>query len=116
MLLNKEDGWGEEEEGVGVDAEQQISLPVLGPNALVLVCLCFGENFKTVNGSSSFFFLFFNDTPFVFFLSTDKCKRFLQEFYSEDENGKKVFKYGAQLVSNTAEMVMRNMFVTAQSK
>lgn len=55
-------------------------------------------------------------TPFVFFLSTDKCKRFLQEFYSEDENGKKVFKYGAQLVSNTAEMVMRNMFVTVQSK
>lgn len=29
----------------------------------------------------------------------DKCKRFLQEFYSEDDHGKKVFKYGAQLVS-----------------
>ncbi|TMS17551.1 DNA replication licensing factor mcm7-B [Larimichthys crocea] len=29
----------------------------------------------------------------------DKCKRFLQEFYSEDDNGKKVFKYGAQLVA-----------------
>uniref|UniRef100_A0AAR2L4T2 DNA replication licensing factor MCM7 n=1 Tax=Pygocentrus nattereri TaxID=42514 RepID=A0AAR2L4T2_PYGNA len=28
-----------------------------------------------------------------------KCKRFLQEFYSEDDSGKKVFKYGAQLVS-----------------
>ncbi|KAF3838689.1 hypothetical protein F7725_010457 [Dissostichus mawsoni] len=27
----------------------------------------------------------------------DKCKRVLQEFYSEDNNGKKVFKYGAQL-------------------
>lgn len=49
------------------------------------------------------------------FLSTDKCKRFLQEFYSEDENGKKVFKYGAQLVSNTAEMVMRNMLTVGIS-
>lgn len=29
----------------------------------------------------------------------EKCKRFLQEFYTEDGNGKKVFKYGAQLVS-----------------
>ncbi|KAJ3587329.1 hypothetical protein NHX12_010927 [Muraenolepis orangiensis] len=29
----------------------------------------------------------------------DKCKKFLQEFYSEDDNGKKVFKYGAQLVA-----------------
>ncbi|KAJ8389254.1 hypothetical protein AAFF_G00121190 [Aldrovandia affinis] len=29
----------------------------------------------------------------------EKCKKFLQEFYSEDESGKKVFKYGAQLVS-----------------
>ncbi|XP_016108798.1 DNA replication licensing factor MCM7 [Sinocyclocheilus grahami] len=29
----------------------------------------------------------------------EKCKRFLQEFYSEDDSGKKVFKYGAQLVS-----------------
>ncbi|TRY54049.1 hypothetical protein DNTS_034760 [Danionella cerebrum] len=28
-----------------------------------------------------------------------KCKRFLQEFYSEDESGKKIFKYGTQLVS-----------------
>uniref|UniRef100_A0A8C9VPG4 DNA replication licensing factor MCM7 n=1 Tax=Scleropages formosus TaxID=113540 RepID=A0A8C9VPG4_SCLFO len=28
-----------------------------------------------------------------------KCKKFLQEFYTEDESGKKVFKYGAQLVS-----------------
>lgn len=35
----------------------------------------------------------------VFFLFLDKCKRFLQEFYAEDDNGKKVFKYGAQLVS-----------------
>lgn len=34
----------------------------------------------------------------VFFFA-DKCKRFLQEFYSEDDNGKKLFKYGAQLVS-----------------
>lgn len=33
----------------------------------------------------------------VFF--AEKCKKFLQEFYSEDDNGKKVFKYGAQLVS-----------------
>ncbi|TRY54048.1 hypothetical protein DNTS_034760 [Danionella cerebrum] len=30
---------------------------------------------------------------------TEKCKRFLQEFYSEDESGKKIFKYGTQLVS-----------------
>nr|XP_020480415.1 DNA replication licensing factor MCM7 isoform X1 [Monopterus albus] len=29
----------------------------------------------------------------------DKCKRFLQEFYTEDDSGKKVFKYGAQLVA-----------------
>ncbi|CAL8357728.1 unnamed protein product [Merluccius merluccius] len=29
----------------------------------------------------------------------EKCKKFLQEFYSEDDNGKKVFKYGAQLVA-----------------
>uniref|UniRef100_A0A668T4D4 DNA replication licensing factor MCM7 n=1 Tax=Oreochromis aureus TaxID=47969 RepID=A0A668T4D4_OREAU len=28
-----------------------------------------------------------------------KCKRFLQEFYTEDDNGKKLFKYGAQLVA-----------------
>lgn len=35
------------------------------------------------------------------FLFADKCKRVLQEFYSEDDNGKKVFKYGAQLVSST---------------
>uniref|UniRef100_A0A1A7W9R7 DNA replication licensing factor MCM7 n=1 Tax=Iconisemion striatum TaxID=60296 RepID=A0A1A7W9R7_9TELE len=28
----------------------------------------------------------------------EKCKRFLQEFYTEDDNGKKVFKYGVQLV------------------
>lgn len=32
----------------------------------------------------------------------EKCKRFLQEFYSEDDSGKKVFKYGAQLVRSTA--------------
>ncbi len=36
----------------------------------------------------------------VFFVCfAEKCKRFLQEFYTEDDNGKKVFKYGAQLVS-----------------
>ncbi|KAG7269021.1 hypothetical protein CRUP_010735 [Coryphaenoides rupestris] len=29
----------------------------------------------------------------------EKCKKFLQEFYSEDDNGKKAFKYGAQLVA-----------------
>lgn len=29
----------------------------------------------------------------------DKCKRFLQEFYTEDDKGKKVFKYGTQLVA-----------------
>lgn len=29
----------------------------------------------------------------------EKCKRFLQEFYTEDDNGKKLFKYGAQLVA-----------------
>ncbi len=32
----------------------------------------------------------------------EKCKRFLQEFYSEDDSGKKVFKYGAQLVRSAA--------------
>lgn len=35
---------------------------------------------------------------FCFFLP-EKCKRFLQEFYTEDDSGKKVFKYGTQLVS-----------------
>lgn len=30
---------------------------------------------------------------------SDKLKRFLQEFYTEDDNGKKAFKYGVQLVS-----------------
>uniref|UniRef100_A0A8C7W6Z5 DNA replication licensing factor MCM7 n=1 Tax=Oncorhynchus mykiss TaxID=8022 RepID=A0A8C7W6Z5_ONCMY len=34
-----------------------------------------------------------------YFVGNEKCKKFLQEFYSEDDNGKKVFKYGAQLVS-----------------
>ncbi|CAG08303.1 unnamed protein product [Tetraodon nigroviridis] len=29
----------------------------------------------------------------------EKCKRFLQEFYTEDDSGKKVFKYGTQLVA-----------------
>ncbi|XP_076844847.1 DNA replication licensing factor MCM7 isoform X1 [Brachyhypopomus gauderio] len=29
----------------------------------------------------------------------EKCKQFLQEFYKDDESGKKVFKYGAQLVA-----------------
>ncbi|XP_039603308.1 DNA replication licensing factor MCM7 [Polypterus senegalus] len=28
----------------------------------------------------------------------DKLKKFLQEFYTEDESGKKIFKYGTQLV------------------
>lgn len=32
------------------------------------------------------------------FVCVEKCKRFLQEFYTEDDSGKKVFKYGAQLV------------------
>ena len=36
---------------------------------------------------------------FYFYFLLEKCKKFLQEFYSEDDNGKKVFKYGAQLVS-----------------
>ncbi|KAG2467974.1 MCM7B factor, partial [Polypterus senegalus] len=31
-------------------------------------------------------------------ISTDKLKKFLQEFYTEDESGKKIFKYGTQLV------------------
>ncbi|XP_015195785.2 DNA replication licensing factor MCM7 isoform X1 [Lepisosteus oculatus] len=30
---------------------------------------------------------------------TEKCRKFLQEFYTEDDAGKKVFKYGVQLVS-----------------
>ena len=33
------------------------------------------------------------------FLLTDKVKKFLQEFYQDDESGKKQFKYGNQLVS-----------------
>ncbi|KAG1934624.1 DNA replication licensing factor MCM7 isoform X2 [Pimephales promelas] len=37
--------------------------------------------------------------PKDYMAEKEKCKRFLQEFYSEDESGKKVFKYGAQLVS-----------------
>lgn len=36
---------------------------------------------------------------FLFVCFAEKCKRFLQEFYTEDGNGKKVFKYGVQLVS-----------------
>ncbi|XP_016362953.1 DNA replication licensing factor mcm7-like [Sinocyclocheilus anshuiensis] len=37
--------------------------------------------------------------PKDYMAEKEKCKRFLQEFYSEDDSGKKVFKYGAQLVS-----------------
>lgn len=37
--------------------------------------------------------------PKDYLAEKEKCKRFLQEFYSEDDSGKKVFKYGAQLVS-----------------
>ncbi|RXN22211.1 DNA replication licensing factor MCM7 [Labeo rohita] len=40
--------------------------------------------------------------PKDYMAEKDKCKRFLQEFYSEDDSGKKVFKYGAQLVRSTA--------------
>ena len=36
--------------------------------------------------------------PLSFF--SDKIKRFLSEFYDEDDAGKKVFKYGEQLVSS----------------
>ncbi|KAK6298648.1 hypothetical protein J4Q44_G00317030 [Coregonus suidteri] len=37
--------------------------------------------------------------PKDYLAEKEKCKKFLQEFYSEDDNGKKVFKYGAQLVA-----------------
>ncbi|KAJ8246866.1 hypothetical protein GJAV_G00256230 [Gymnothorax javanicus] len=37
--------------------------------------------------------------PKDYLAEKEKCKRFLQEFYTEDDSGKKVFKYGAQLVS-----------------
>ncbi|XP_016413024.1 DNA replication licensing factor mcm7-B-like [Sinocyclocheilus rhinocerous] len=37
--------------------------------------------------------------PKDYMAEKEKCKRFLQEFYSEDDSGKKVFKYGSQLVS-----------------
>ncbi|XDV37895.1 hypothetical protein PO909_007421 [Leuciscus waleckii] len=37
--------------------------------------------------------------PKDYMAEKEKCKRFLQEFYSEDESGKKIFKYGSQLVS-----------------
>ena len=33
------------------------------------------------------------------FFFTEKVKKFLQEFYQDDESGKKQFKYGNQLVS-----------------
>ncbi|XP_035267725.1 DNA replication licensing factor MCM7 [Anguilla rostrata] len=37
--------------------------------------------------------------PKDYLAEKEKCRKFLQEFYSEDDSGKKVFKYGAQLVS-----------------
>uniref|UniRef100_A0AAQ5XWZ1 DNA replication licensing factor MCM7 n=1 Tax=Amphiprion ocellaris TaxID=80972 RepID=A0AAQ5XWZ1_AMPOC len=37
--------------------------------------------------------------PLSDYAKDKKCKRFLQEFYTEDDNGKKVFKYGTQLVA-----------------
>ncbi|XP_061091458.1 DNA replication licensing factor MCM7 [Conger conger] len=37
--------------------------------------------------------------PKDYLAEKEKCKKFLQEFYSEDDSGKKAFKYGAQLVS-----------------
>jgi len=37
--------------------------------------------------------------PKDYLAEKEKCKQFLQEYYSEDDNGKKVFKYGAQLVA-----------------
>ncbi|XP_023659194.1 DNA replication licensing factor MCM7 isoform X1 [Paramormyrops kingsleyae] len=37
--------------------------------------------------------------PKDYLAEKEKCKKFLQEFYSEDDSGKKVFKYGAQLVA-----------------
>lgn len=49
---------------MGVDAEQQISLPVLGPNALVLVCVCVLVRISKL-GMGLFLFVF-NDTPCVF--------------------------------------------------
>lgn len=73
MLLNK---------AGGVVAEQQIASQFQGRPVLFNV-LSFQIVFEIL----------------VFFLFADKCKRFLQEFYAEDDNGKKVFKYGAQLVS-----------------
>lgn len=73
MLLNK---------AGGVDVGQQIASQFQGRLVLINV-LRFQIIFEIL----------------VLFLFADKCKRFLQEFYTEDDNGKKVFKYGAQLVS-----------------
>lgn len=36
----------------------------------------------------------------IYVFLTEKVKKFLQEFYQDDEFGKKQFKYGNQLVSH----------------
>lgn len=69
----------------GVVAGQQITSQSLGPLVVLVNIL----SLQTI----------FNSGEVFLFVFADKCKRFLQEFYSEDDNGKKVFKYGAQLVS-----------------
>lgn len=38
-------------------------------------------------------------TKIFYFIFVEKVKKFLQEFYYDDELGKKQFKYGTQLVS-----------------
>lgn len=73
MLLNKR----------GVVEGQQIASQALG--RLVLIKIFSSQTILMVITCLCFF--------------TEKCKRFLQEFYTEDDNGKKVFKYGVQLVS-----------------
>lgn len=73
MLLNKR----------GAVVGQQIAFQALG--RLVLIKIFSPQTILKVQ------------TCFCFF--AEKCKRFLQDFYTEDDNGKKVFKYGTQLVS-----------------
>ena len=48
-----------------------------------------------------YIFSLYSDSLYIYyiFFLIDKIKRFLSEFYEEDDAGKKVFKYGEQLVS-----------------
>lgn len=69
---------GGEEERVGVDAEQQISLPALGPSALVLVCACVLVRISKL-GMVIYLFIF-NDTPFVLSLLQINAKGSYRSF------------------------------------